>query len=130
MLMRLFYVSEVAAGCTETDVQVILGQAQIRNRRLDVTGMLAVSDGHFCQVLEGRPDAVDSIMDRVRRDPRHTRIRVLLEQPTDRRSFEGWAMGLVRRDDMASEMRQLHACGAVGGVAMSEVIRRLMSAPD
>ena len=126
MLIRLFYVSEVSPACTEVDVQVILGQAQVRNRRLDVTGMLAKSDGHFCQVLEGRPDCVDQIMDRVRRDRRHTRIRVLMEQPCERRLFEGWAMGLVNRDDMAAEMRQLHVAGALAGVPMQEVIRRLM----
>ncbi len=103
MLVRFFYVSEISPGCTELDVQVLLGQAQVRNRRLDVTGMLAKSDGHFCQVLEGRPDAVDQVMDRVRRDRRHTRIRVLLEQPCDKRLFEGWAMGLVVRDDMAPD---------------------------
>lgn len=129
MLVRIFYVSEISPGCTELDVQVLLGQAQVRNRRLDITGMLAKSDGHFCQVLEGRPGAIDQLMDRVRRDRRHTRVRVLLEQPCDKRLFEGWAMGLVVRDDMAPEMRQLHLAGAIAGVAMKEVIRRLMAQP-
>jgi len=129
MLIRVFYVSEISPGCSETDLQVILGQAQIRNRRLDVTGMLAKSDGHFCQVLEGRPGAVDDVMSRVRRDRRHAKVRVLMEQPSDHRMFEGWAMGLVVQDDMAAEMRQLHVAGAVGGVPMQEIIRRLMSRP-
>ena len=126
MLVRIFYVSEIAPGCTEVDVKVILGQAQVRNRRLDVTGMLAKSDGHFCQVVEGRPEAVDQIMDRVRRDKRHTRLRVLMELPCQRRLFEGWAMGLIIRDDMAAEMRQLHEAGAIAGTSMSDVIARLM----
>lgn len=127
MLIRVFYVSEISPGCTETDVQVILGQAQIRNRRLDVTGMLAKSDGHFCQVLEGRRESVDAVMERVRRDGRHSRVRVLMEQPCEQRLFEGWAMGLVVRDDMAEEMRQLQVAGAIDGVAMPEVVRRLLS---
>ena len=129
MLVRMFYVSEISPGCTDVEVQVILGQAQVRNRRLDVTGILAKSDGHFCQVLEGRPSAVDQVVDRIRRDRRHTRIRVLLEQPCDRRLFEGWAMGLVVRDDLAAEMRQLHVAGALSGVAMDDVIKRLMTVP-
>lgn len=130
MLVRIFYVSEISPGCIELDMQVLLGQAQVRNRCLDVTGMLAKSDGHFCQVLEGRPDAVDQVMDRVRRDRRHTRIRVPLEQPCEKRLFDGWAMGLVVRDDMAPEMRQLHVAGAIAGVTMNEVIRRLMAQPS
>ena len=64
MLVRMFYVSEISPGCTDVEVQVILGQAQVRNRRLDVTGILAKSDGHFCQVFEGRPSAVDQVVDR------------------------------------------------------------------
>ena len=36
MLVRMFYVSEISPGCTDVEVQVILGQAQVRNRRLDV----------------------------------------------------------------------------------------------
>lgn len=127
MLIRIFYVSEISPGCTEVDIQVLLGQARVRNRRLDITGMLAKSDGHFCHVLEGRPAAVDQVMDRIRRDTRHTRIRVLLEQPCDKRLFEGWALGLVIRDDMAAEMRHLHLMGALAGVPMQEVIHRLMT---
>lgn len=126
MLLRTFYVSEIAPGCTDMDVQVILGQAQVRNRRLDVTGMLAKSDGHFCQVVEGRPDAVEQIMERVKRDARHARIRILLERACRRRLFEGWSMGLIVRDDMAAEMRQLHELGAVPGMSVDGVIAHLM----
>lgn len=126
MLVRTFYVSEIASTCSAVDVKVILGQSQVRNRRLDVTGMLAKSDGHFCQVVEGRPEAVDQVMDRVRRDKRHTRLRVLLELPCGRRLFEGWSMGLVVRDDLAAEMTQLHEAGALAGVSMNEVIMRMM----
>jgi hypothetical protein len=34
-------------------------------------------------------------MDGVRRDPRHARIRVLLEQPCDKRLFEGGQWGVL-----------------------------------
>lgn len=53
MLTRIFYVTEIADVLTDIDVQIILGVAQVNSRQLDVTGMLAQSDGHFAQVLEG-----------------------------------------------------------------------------
>ncbi len=126
MLVRTFYVSEISPACTEVDIQVILGQSQMRNRRLDVTGMLAKSDGHFCQVIEGRLDAVDQVMTRVRADKRHLRLRILMELPCERRMFEGWSMGLIVRDDLAAEMEQLHRAGALAGLSMGDVIARLM----
>jgi hypothetical protein len=86
-LVRLFYVSEIPAPISAVDVQVILGASQIRNRRLDVTGMLAQSDDHFAQVLEGRREAVDEVMARISRDSRHAAVRILLEESITRRQF-------------------------------------------
>lgn len=130
LLVRLFYVSEIVGSPSAVEMQLLLGQAQIRNRRLDITGMIAKSDQHFCQVLEGLPRSIEQVMERVRRDSRHRNVRVLLEQLTERRQFEGWAMALVERDDMADEMALLHRHGGINGAAMNDVIRRLMPVPD
>jgi hypothetical protein len=108
MLIRHFYVSEIADGITDLDVQVILGVAQVKNRRLDLTGMLAQGDRHFAQVLEGRAEAVAALMDRIRCDPRHREVRTLLEEPIERRQFARWAMRLARRNDMSEAVRLAH----------------------
>lgn len=128
-LVRLFYVSEIVAPISAVDVQVILGASQIRNRRLDVTGVIAQSDGHFAQVLEGRREAVDEVMQRILRDPRHAAISVLLEEPIMRRLFEHWAMALTQRDDLADELRCWHRDAASVGIAAArEMVRRLVPA--
>lgn len=128
-LVRLFYLSEIVAPISDVDVQVILGASQIRNRRLDVTGMLAQSDGHFAQVLEGRREAVDEVMARVSRDARHAALRILMEESVTRRQFVHWAMGLIRRDDLAEHLRHWHRDAAsVDPAAAREMIRRLYPA--
>ncbi len=127
MLIRHFYVSAIAEGVTDLDVQVILGVAQVNNRRLDLTGMLAQSDGHFAQVLEGRSDAVSRLMESIRRDARHRDLRTLLLEPIQTRQFERWAMGLVRRDDMARAMRALHEDGCADEAQARRVIAMLMT---
>lgn len=127
MLTRVFYVSEVAPGVTDIDMQVILGIAQVNNRRLDVTGMLVQSDGHFAQVLEGRSQAVASLMDRICADARHGDVRVLLEEPIVTRQFARWAMGLVRRDDMTETMRLLHRDGCADKSRARALIQSLMA---
>ena len=126
MLIRHFYVSEIAEGITDLDVQVILGVAQMVNRRLDLTGMLAQGQGHFAQVLEGRAEAVAALMDRIRRDPRHRDVRTLLEEPIQRRQFASWAMCLVRRDDMSEAMRAAHRDGCRDELAARRLMRALL----
>lgn len=126
-LLRLFYVSAIVEPLTDTAMEIILGQAQMRNRRLDVTGMIAKSDGHFCQILEGRPEAVAAVMVRVKSSGCHRDIRVLLEEKVRQRQFAGWEMGLVVRDDMADEMRALHEGEPPAGPKLEAIIEELMS---
>ena len=71
-LERIFYVSRIAEAGGPVDIRRILGPARMRNRRLDVTGMLAYSGRHFAQVLEGAMPAVEQLVATVARDPRHT----------------------------------------------------------
>lgn len=127
MLTRVFYISEIAPGMTDVGMQVILGISQVNNRRLDVTGMLAQSDGHFAQVLEGRVAAVKALMDRIRADARHVGLRVLLDEPIVTRQFARWSMGLIRRDDMAQAMQLLHREGCVDTAQARAVIASLMT---
>ena len=126
-LLRLFYVSSIVEPLGDSAIEVILGQAQMRNRRLDVTGMLAKSDGHFCQILEGRLDAVAAVMVRIESSKCHREIKVLLEEAVSKRRFAGWAMGLVVRDDMADQMKALHEGAPPDPIALSAIIDELMS---
>lgn len=129
MLIRTFYVSEIAPGLTETDIRVILGVAQVNNRRLDVTGMLAQSDGHFAQVLEGRTEVVPELLERIGADRRHSAVRVLLQESVVTRQFSRWSMGLVRRDDMADEMRAAHQQGCANRAEARRLIEVLLRPP-
>lgn len=105
---RLVYVSQMASMLADVELQIILGQSLIRNRRLDVTGLLVISGHFFCQTLEGRTSAVEQVMQRVRCDPRHHHIRTLLTEITPRRKFATWSMRLVRRDDCSQGLAALH----------------------
>lgn len=127
MLTRIFYISEIAETVTDIDVQVILGVAQVNNRRMDVTGMLAQSDGHFAQVLEGRTDVMRTLLAKIAVDPRHRALRSLLQDSIERRQFSRWSMGLVRRDDMAEQMLVAHRDGCANNATARQLIQQLMS---
>lgn len=108
MVTRLVYVSKMGHPLADVELQIILGQAQIRNRRLDITGLLVVSGRYFCQTLEGRMSALEDVMQRVQRDPRHQDIRILTTDTTPRRRFPVWAMHLLLREDWSQRLTALH----------------------
>lgn len=107
MLKRIVYVSRAAAHLTELNVQRIQWSSQVRNRRLDVTGMLVFTGRHFAQVLEGREEALQELMGSLSRDRRHSELRVVMDEPITTRRFDGWAMGYANRYEMADAAEEL-----------------------
>jgi hypothetical protein len=91
-LFRLIYVSRVARPTRLADVETIVGTAVPRNAADSVTGMLVYTPSHFLQYLEGDERNVRSTFERIRKDVRHTDVRVLGEAAITARRFEKWAM--------------------------------------
>lgn len=92
-LTSVSYVSTAVDAFDETRLAHLLAQSRASNHDHDLTGMLLFRRGRFFQVLEGPRDAVDELMARIRRDPRHARVRVLLTEQIDERRFSEWTMG-------------------------------------
>jgi hypothetical protein len=76
----------------ETELADMLLSARVRNAASGVTGMLVYAGGNFMQVLEGPPLEVRRTLTRIRRDPRHTGLIVLLETEVSERYFPQWSM--------------------------------------
>jgi len=74
----------------------ILATSQRNNDRDGLTGALAISDGWYLQVIEGGGSALDRLMTRLAKDPRHTDIEVLERRPVGGRLFSSWSMTSAR----------------------------------
>ena len=98
-LIHVIYTSHLTPGVDESVVFDILSTARRTNPSLGVTGMLLVRDRSFYQVLEGPPDAVRTLFDKIGRDPRHQRVLKLFDERIVRRSFGRWSMGLAEVSD-------------------------------
>jgi hypothetical protein len=61
-----------------------------------ITGLLVFNGTHFLQIVEGSRDAIDDLLARLRRDPRHSGLEVRDERKIQARSFPAWSMELVR----------------------------------
>lgn len=126
MLVRLYYVSEIGPQLSDIDVQIIVGESQVRNRRLDITGMLVQTERHFLQIIEGRKESVDQLMSSVMRDRRHMNIRRVLEEPITRRLFAQWAMAMCQRGDLGQALARIHAAGELGVDEAHALVARVL----
>ena len=96
-LERLIYESS-ATGSTGSllNLAAILGEAQRNNYRDGLTGALAAHEERYIQVIEGPASALDNLLSRLDRDPRHRNIVILDRAPIADRAFGGWAMASAR----------------------------------
>jgi hypothetical protein len=95
-LIHCIYVSAATHDFGRTELTDLLQAARRTNKRLGVTGMLLFAEGTFFQILEGPPQTVDALYERIARDTRHAEVAKIIREPIERRSFEEWTMGFSR----------------------------------
>ena len=95
-LKSLTYTSLGRLDLTADDIEAIHRTAREVNALEGVTGLLIFNGTHFLQIIEGAPDAIDDLVERLRRDPRHGGLEVRDEHLIESRSFPDWSMELVR----------------------------------
>ncbi|MGY9049303.1 hypothetical protein P775_16170 [Puniceibacterium antarcticum] len=89
--LRLIYASRPVDYAPET-LGAVLAGSQRRNIRDDITGALIARADLFLQMLEGPASLVDQAYARIRQDPRHENMRLLVRRETQWRLFPGWTM--------------------------------------
>lgn len=128
-LERLVYCSRarVDTGSLQT-ISELLGVSRRNNARDGLTGALAVNDGWFLQVIGGPPHAVDSLLDRLGSDPRHTEIEILSRRPISGRLFQDWAMVAARvTPAMGPQLKRLIDECRVSPEAAVDALLRIVS---
>ena len=95
-LRSLTYTSLASLDLTADDLQAIHRTAREVNALEGITGLLIFNGTHFLQIVEGTHDALDDLLVRLRRDPRHSGLEVRDERKIKARSFPDWSMELVR----------------------------------
>ena len=94
-LKSLTYTSLAALDLAPGDLAEIHQTARHLNALDGISGLLVFDGKRFLQIVEGSDEAVDSLLARLRRDPRHSAIEVRDERRVERRSFPDWSMELV-----------------------------------
>jgi len=92
-LCRLVYRSDSRIDHNDDAALDGIFRSSVRNNLRDrITGALALPDGKFVQVIEGRKRELDALMTRIRADERHGGVVLLGEWAIADRLFSGWAM--------------------------------------
>lgn len=93
----LLYISRSLLAPSDTDriLPEIVSAAIERNTRDGITGALICTGPYFAQVIEGERRVLDALMVRLRRDVRHTDLKVIDEGVLELRRFGDWSMAYL-----------------------------------
>lgn len=108
--IRLLYRSDSELSGSDRAVReaafAIADAARGRNDAEGVSGALMFVGGVFVQLLEGDAPAVETVFERICRDPRHRRLTLLDYSQVDSLAFGGWGMVAFEGDPRARELFQ------------------------
>ena len=94
MITSLLYVSRSTLELPRQaqEIENIVQLSRSRNASIDVTGALVFTERNWAQNIEGPDAAIDSLMESIRRDRRHTDVDVVYRETIADRRFGTWAM--------------------------------------
>jgi len=127
---RLAYISTAAPGLSDDDIRRIVEQSRRYNPQQRITGHLQCCGGHFFQVLEGPAAALDDLLGRLRRDPRHEDLRLLFREDVNGREFANWSMGFgpCSKTALSADMNRRFQALRIAGEACPQRVLSLFYA--
>jgi uncharacterized membrane protein (DUF373 family) len=98
-MIQISYISFAKEAMSPQELLGLLRECRENNAGNGVTGMLLYANATFLQVLEGDERVVDDLFNKIRKDPRHTSLRMLHRMPIQSRQYSEWSMGFKRISD-------------------------------
>lgn len=125
---RLVYLSVADDDLDWSGIGPILKVSQANNGRDGVTGLLLYDGGSFLQVLEGQREAVLTTFDRIRADPRHHDVKLMLSETVAAPAFEDWAMICQEVTSLADCRSMAERIDGHAGQVRDVVLRTMLTA--
>jgi len=113
-MIQVSYVSRATNPMSSGDLLALLHQCRRNNTKYGVSGLLLYGNGTFLQTIEGDPDVVDPLYDRIFDDKRHADIELLYRKDIADRQYSEWSMGFDEiSDESLKGIEGLRDFGAV-----------------
>lgn len=93
MIERLSYFSSLARGYDLHDLERIALQSELRNRANEISSMMLFAHGSIFQFLEGPPEPLAKLFEKIKNDPRHTGLIPLTHSVSESRLTCGTRLG-------------------------------------
>lgn len=100
-MIQLIYLSFFSHALSTEELEAILSVSRRNNEPLGITGLLIVKGHSFLQALEGEKQAVYTLYEKIKQDPRHRDVMKISEEKIEQRAFANWSMGFKNLDDFA-----------------------------
>ena len=97
-LRRIVYTSQALEQFNKRILLDLLHDARAFNKIDNITGVLMHRKGNFLQIIEGESENVANLLTRLLSDPRHNKIKIIVDSSVDRRLFSNWTMGCADFD--------------------------------
>ncbi len=72
------------------------------NLENNITGVLLFNEGFFLQVLEGKKEILQNLIQIIQRDSRHKEMLIILDKPINNRIFKDYSTGFSIIDNTES----------------------------
>lgn len=127
MERSILYVSRQSLAIIEPEQTIaeIVDRARLHNASVGITGSLACVQDYFAQLVEGPGPAVDDLLHRLDKDPRHTDLTVLRVEAITSRRLPGWSMAYSGKSNYVARQIVPLLGEAIGGNALR--VERLIS---
>lgn len=101
-MYELIYSSIAHENLKEDDILAILEKSRDFNLKNEITGCLLLHNNEFIQILEGDKIIIKDLIEKIKKDVRHSHLMVLAENEIENRVFDRWNMAYhkVENDDV------------------------------
>lgn len=130
-MFTMVYKSQAEENLDDAAIEKIVQDTKARNKKKNITGFFLYHAGEFIQLLEGEENAVKALFDKIKKDQRHRKVRVLSMEESVLRIFANWSMIYSKIKDTdprdQSKKRQLfdtifHSSNAVFAPGNSKLV--------
>ena len=95
---QVIYRSKASRPLDQVELNALITKASQRNKVVNLTGLLLYRSQVFFQILEGDQNDIDTLYQKILKDPLHRDIELLYRSDIKERRFADWSMHLVNLD--------------------------------
>ncbi|MBF0302126.1 MAG: EAL domain-containing protein [Desulfamplus sp.] len=100
----VIYISKASDSISHDEIESILKSSRKNNAELCITGFLIYHNGYFMQLIEGRKESIETLLEKVMNDSRHSDIKIILRAFNERRLFTDWTMGYWNMEESGAQI--------------------------